>query len=167
MAPARILIVEDEAIVALDVQKTFQTLGYDVPAIAFSGEEALQKTEELHPDVVLMDILLKGTMDGIEAAREIHERFGIPSIFMTGYSEEIIEQLNAGKPCLYVIKPFFVEKELHKTILKALKEHRGINAIEDRRSFLRGCGAYPTISCEECYDWRKLKSQKTYDQTKP
>jgi len=114
-----------------------------------------------------MDILLKGTMDGIEAAREIHERFGIPSIFMTGYSEEIIEQLNAGKPCLYVIKPFFVEKELHKTILKALKEHRGINAIEDRRSFLRGCGAYPTISCEECYDWRKLKSQKTYDQTKP
>jgi len=131
------LIVEDEAIVALDVQKTFQKLGYDVPATAFSGEEALQKTEELHPDVVLMDIALKGTMDGIEAAREIHERFGIPSIFMTGYSEEIIEQLNAGKPCLSVIKPF-EEERLHKTILKALKEHRGINAIEDLRSFLRG-----------------------------
>jgi len=124
MAPARILIVEDEAIVAIDMQKTFQKLGYDVPAIAFSGEEALRKTEELHPDVVLMDIVLRGQMDGIEAAREIHERFGIPSIFMTGYSEEIVEQLNTGKPYLSVIKP--VEKEkLHTTILKALEEHRG------------------------------------------
>ena len=124
MAPARILIVDDEAIVAVDIQKTLKALGYDVPAIAFSGEEALQKTEELHPDVVLMDIVLRGQMDGIEAAQQIYERFGIPSIFMTGYSEEIIEQLNTGKPCLSVIKPV-EEKELHKTILKALKEHRG------------------------------------------
>lgn len=121
---ARILIVEDEAIVALDMQNTFQKLGYDVPATAFSGEEALQKTEEFHPDVVLMDIALKGTMNGIEAAQEIHERFGIPSIFMTGYSEEIIEQLDARKPYLSVIKP--VEKEeLHATILKTLETHRG------------------------------------------
>ena len=124
MAPARILIVEDEAIVAIDIQKTVQTLGYEVPAIAFSGEEALQKTEELHPDVVLMDIVLQGQMDGIEAAQKIYERFGIPSIFMTGYSEEIIERLATGKPCLSVIKP--VEKEeLHATILKALEMHRG------------------------------------------
>jgi CheY-like chemotaxis protein len=120
----RILIVEDEAIVAVDVQKTFQKLGYDVPAIAFSGEEALQKTGELHPDVVLMDIVLRGQMDGIEAAQEIHERFGIPSIFMTGYSEKFIEQLNTGKPCLYLIKPV-EENELHATILKALEAHRG------------------------------------------
>jgi len=124
MAPARILIVEDEAIDAIDVQKIVQKLGYEVPAIAFSSEEALQKTEELHPDVVLMDIVLQGQMDGIEAAREIHERFGIPSIFMTGYSEEIVEQLNTGKPCLSVSKPV-EEEELHTTILKALKENRG------------------------------------------
>jgi CheY-like chemotaxis protein len=124
MAKAQILIVEDEAIVAIDLQKTVQTLGYDVPAIAFSGEEALQKTEELHPDVVLMDIVLRGQMDGIEAAQEIYERFGIPSIFMTGYSEKFIEQFNTGKPCLYVIKPV-EEEELHTTILKALKAHRG------------------------------------------
>ena len=109
MAKARILIVEDEAIVAVDIQKTVQTLGYDVPAIAFSGEEALQKTEELHPDVVLMDIVLRGQMDGIEAAQKIYDHFGIPSIFMTGYSEEIVEQLNTRKPCLSVMKP--VEEE--------------------------------------------------------
>jgi len=124
MAPARILIVEDEAIVAVDIQKTLQKLDYEVLAIAFSGEEALRKTEELHPDVVLMDIVLRGQMDGIEAAQQIHERFGIPSIFMTGYSEEIIKQLNAGNPFLSVIKPVD-EKELHTTILKALKAHRG------------------------------------------
>ena len=123
MTPARILIVEDEAIVAVDIQKTVQTLGYNVPAIAFSGEEALQKTEELHPDVVLMDIVLQGQMDGIEAAHQIHERFGIPSIFMTGYSEEIVEQLTTGKPCLSVMKPVD-ENELHTTILKALEAHK-------------------------------------------
>jgi len=120
MAKAQILIVEDEAIVAIDVQKTVQTLGYDVPAIAFSGEEALQKTEELHPDVVLMDIVLRGQMDGIEAAQEIYERFGIPSIFMTGYSEEIVEQLDTRKPCLYLIKPVEIN-ELTAAIDKALK----------------------------------------------
>jgi len=124
MAPARILIVEDEAIVAADIKGTLKSLGYDVPAIAFSGEEALRKTEELHPDVVLMDIVLRGQMDGIEAAQEIRERFGIPSIFMTGYSEEIIKQLNTGKPCLSVMKPV-EEEELHTMILKALEAHRG------------------------------------------
>ena len=124
MAPARILIVEDEAIVAADIKGTLKGLGYDVPAIAFSGEEALKKTEELHPDVVLMDIVLRGQMDGIEAAQQIRERFGIPSIFMTGYSEELVEQLTTGKPFLSVIKPF-EEEELHTAILKALKEHRG------------------------------------------
>ena len=123
MVTARILIVEDEAIVAVDIQKTLKALGYDVPATAFSGEEALQKTEELHPDVVLMDIVLRGQMDGIEVAQEIQERFGIPSIFMTGYSEELLERLNILHPLLYVSKPVD-EKELHTAILKALKERR-------------------------------------------
>jgi len=124
MAPARILIVEDEAIVAIDIQKTVQKLGYEVPAIAFSGEEALRKTEELHPDVVLMNIVLKGQMDGIQAAQKIYELFGIPSIFMTGYSEELLERLNTLQPLFYVSKPVD-ENLLHATILKALKEHRG------------------------------------------
>jgi len=121
MAPARILIVEDEAIVAADIKGTLKSLGYDVPAIAFSGEEALRKTEELHPDVVLMDIVLRGQMDGIEAAQEIRERFGIPSIFMTGYSEELLERLNILQPLLYVIKPVEIN-ELTTAIDTALKE---------------------------------------------
>jgi len=120
MAPARILIVEDEAIVAIDVQKTVQKLGYDVPAIAFSGEEALRKVEEIQPDLILMDIVLKGQMDGIEAAREIQERFGIPSVFMTGYSEELLDRLNTLQPLFYVSKPVEMN-ELKAAIDKALK----------------------------------------------
>jgi len=119
MAPARILIVEDEAIVAADIKGTLKGLGYDVPAIAFSGEEALKKTEELHPDVVLMDIVLRGQMDGIEAAQKIYERFGIPSIFMTGYSEELLERLNVLEPLLYVSKPVDIN-ELITAIDKVL-----------------------------------------------
>ena len=120
MAKALILIVEDEAIVAADIKGTLKGLGYEVPAIAFSGEEALKKTEELHPDVVLMDIVIQGQMDGIEAAQQIYERFGIPSIFMTGYSEGLLEQLTAGKPFLYVSKPVDIN-ELTAAIDKALK----------------------------------------------
>jgi len=107
--------------VAVDIQKTLQKLGYDVPAIAFSGEEALKKAEELHPDVVLMDIVLRGQMDGIGAAQKIYERFGIPSIFMTGYSEELLERLNILQPLLYVIKPVEIN-ELTTAIDTALKE---------------------------------------------
>jgi CheY-like chemotaxis protein len=107
MAPARVLIVEDETIVAIDIQKTVQTLGYDVPAIAFSGEEALQKTEELHPDVVLMDIVLRGQMDGIEAAQKIYERFGIPIVYLTAYmDEERLTRTQRIGPCFFCIKPF-------------------------------------------------------------
>ena len=106
MAPARILIVEDEAIVAIDIQKTVQTLGYDVPAIAFSGEEALQKTEELHPDVVLMDIVLQGQMDGIEAAHQIQKRFGIPIVYCTAYmNKERLTRAQRTGPCFFCIKP--------------------------------------------------------------
>jgi CheY-like chemotaxis protein len=121
MAKAQILIVEDEAIVAIDIQKTVQTLGYDVPAIAFSGEEALQKTEELHPDVVLMDIVLRGQMDGIEAAQEIYERFGIPIVYLTAYMDE--ERLTRAQrigPCFFCIKPFD-EGELASTIERVLE----------------------------------------------
>jgi len=123
MTAARILIVEDEAIVAIDIQKILHTLGYDVPAIAFSGEEALRKVEEIQPDVIIMDIVIKGEMDGIEAAHQIHERFGIPSIFMTGYSEELLERLTSAQrtgQCFSCIKPFD-KGELSSTINRVLE----------------------------------------------
>jgi len=123
MAKAQILIVEDEAIVAADIKGTLKGLGYDVPAIAFSGEEALRKTEELHPDVVLMDIVLRGQMDGIEAAQEIRKRFGIPVVYLTAYADEkTLTRAKITEPFGYMLKPFG-EKELHSSIEIALYKY--------------------------------------------
>jgi CheY-like chemotaxis protein len=78
MKKKQILVVEDERIVAADIKMSAQRLGYDVCGIAFSGEEATKKAEEMNPDLVLMDIVLEGEMDGIEAASAIRTRFDIP-----------------------------------------------------------------------------------------
>ena len=121
MANTKILIVEDEIIIAKDIQSILKTLGYDASVIASSGEEAIGKTKEIKPDLVLMNIDIKGEMDGIEAAAEIHNLFTIPVVFLTGYmDEERLKRAKATEPFSYVIKPFN-ERELHSTIVRALK----------------------------------------------
>jgi PAS domain S-box-containing protein len=135
MAPARILIVEDEAIVATDIQSTLKALGYDVPAIAFSGEEALKKVEEIQPDLILMDIVLKGEMDGIEAAKQIRERFGIPVVYLTAYADNIIlKRAKITEPFGYLLKPF-EDRELHSTIEMALYKQQSEKALQDSKEF--------------------------------
>ena len=106
-AAARILIVEDERIVAIDLQRRLARLGYAVVALAASGTEAIQKALALRPDVVLMDIRLQGDMDGVEAAQQIQAATAIPVVFMTAYvDEETQQRVKATSPwgCLY--KPF-------------------------------------------------------------
>src|SRR5574342_581045 len=85
---AKILVVEDENIVAKDIQNTLKGLGYVVTAVVASGEEAIQKAAETQPDLVLMDIMLKGYQDGVEAARQILTRYNIPVIYLTAYTDE-------------------------------------------------------------------------------
>jgi CheY-like chemotaxis protein len=107
MAVARILIVEDERLIAVDLQRRLTRLGYAVVALAASGAEAVQKALALCPDVVLMDIRLQGDMDGVEAAQQIHASTAIPVVFMTAYVDEDTQQrMRATSPwgCLY--KPF-------------------------------------------------------------
>src|SRR5919109_3080483 len=107
MGVARILIVEDERIVAIDLQRRLTRLAYAVVALAASGMEAIQKASALHPDVVLMDIRLQGDMDGVEAAQQIQAATAIPVVFMTAYVDEQTQQrVRATSPwgCLY--KPF-------------------------------------------------------------
>jgi CheY-like chemotaxis protein len=107
MAAARILIVEDERIVAIDLQRRLTRLGYSVVALAASGTEAIQKASALGPDVVLMDIRLQGDMDGVEAAQQIQASAAIPVVFITAYVDEATQQrVKATSPwgCLY--KPF-------------------------------------------------------------
>jgi CheY-like chemotaxis protein len=105
-AKARILVVEDEGIVALDLKLRLLGFGYLVTALAASGEAAIQAAATTRPDLVLMDIRLQGHMDGIEAAREILARFDIPVIYITALSDDRTMQRIAETPHSgYILKP--------------------------------------------------------------
>jgi PAS domain S-box-containing protein len=120
MQPPRILVVEDEGIVARDLQNKLQRLGYEVPAVVSSGEEAILKAQEHRPDLVLMDIVLKGQMDGIEAAAVIWERCRVPAVFLTAYGDDAtLQRAKVTRPYGYVLKPFS-ERELRINIEVAL-----------------------------------------------
>jgi CheY-like chemotaxis protein/predicted regulator of Ras-like GTPase activity (Roadblock/LC7/MglB family) len=123
MQDPMILVVEDEGIIAKSIQAILTGMGYAVPAIVSSGEEAVRKTEELRPDLVLMDIVLDGAMDGIAAAEQIHARLDIPVVYLTAYTDrETIERAKRTSPYGYVVKPF-TENELHAAIEIALYKH--------------------------------------------
>jgi len=124
MAEGRILIVEDEHIVAMGIKRMLKTLGYTVTGVASSGEDAINKAESTFPDVVLMDIMLKGEIDGVEAAREIKTKLEIPVVYLSAYSDNrILERAKTTEPFGYIIKPFD-EKDLYSSIEVALHRHR-------------------------------------------
>ncbi len=124
MASARILVVEDERIVAKDLQSQLEKLGYAVPVVAASGAEALQKAAETRPDLVLMDIRLKGKMDGVETSQLVRDQFNIPVIYLTAYADEnTLKRAKITEPFGYIVKPF-EERELRTNIEIALYKHR-------------------------------------------
>ncbi|MFA6108250.1 MAG: response regulator [Candidatus Latescibacterota bacterium] len=121
---ARILVVEDESIVALDIQSRLGRMGFEVPAVAATGAEALAAAESLRPDLVLMDILLQEGSDGVETAAILRDRLDVPVVFLTAHSDEAT--LNRAKltgPHGYVLKPF-KDRELYTTIEVALTKHQ-------------------------------------------
>ena len=103
-----ILVVEDNMIVSLDINRRLKRLGYRViPYPVVSGEAAIEKVEKLRPNLVLMDIKLKGKMDGIQAAEIIYNRFGIPFIYITAHSDNVTrKRAERTNPAGYLIKPF-------------------------------------------------------------
>lgn len=124
MSPTRILVVEDEAIVAKDIENALHGLGYSVPAVAASGEAAIEKAEALHPDLVLMDIRLKGQIDGVKAAGEISGRLGIPIVYLTAHADQqTLRRAKSTQPLGYILKPFD-ERDLNAAIELALHRHR-------------------------------------------
>lgn len=124
MVSARLLVVEDESIVAKDIQHRLRNLGYEVPAVVAYGEKAIEKAEELKPDLVLMDIFLKGEMDGIKAAEEIKRLYGIPVIFLTAFADpNTLQRAKVTEPFGYILKPF-EERELLTAIEMALYKHK-------------------------------------------
>ncbi len=147
MTRAQILVVEDEALVARGIQDKLLDLGYGVPALVDSGTAAVQKAGELRPDLVLMDIRLAGGMDGIEAAGQIRDRFDIPVIYLTAYSdEETLQRAKITEPFGYIVKPFR-SSELHSLVEMGLYRHamdqrlreseaRYRSVVEDQTEFI-------------------------------
>jgi PAS domain S-box-containing protein len=127
------MIVEDERITAEDIHDILSHLGYTVTAVVSSGEEAIRQAEQTKPDLVMMDIRIKGEMDGVEAAREIRERFGIPAIYLTAHADrETLDRAKLAEPLGYLIKPFqeaellaSIEMALHKQKVDQRLKHKG------------------------------------------
>jgi len=128
MARAQILIVEDDSIVALELRGRLQSLGYAVAGIVSYGEEAVRRAEEARPDLVLMDIRLKGEMDGIEAAEEIRAHLGIPVVYITALADkETLERARVTEPYAYIRKPFD-EEEVYVAVEGALRRRKDNDA---------------------------------------
>ena len=121
MEKKKIMVVEDERIVARDLARQLTDLGYDVVATAYSGEEAVEKVGEVRPDLVLMDVVLTGEMDGIEAAERITALYGTPVIYLTAYADDkTFGRAKLTGPSGYILKPV-EKKQLHVTIELALQ----------------------------------------------
>jgi CheY-like chemotaxis protein len=140
MTRARIMIVEDEFIVADGLRVDLEEMGYEVSAIVSSGEEAIQQAEQDKPDAVLMDIVLRGEIDGIDAADKIRTGLAIPVIFLTAHSgQNALERAKVTEPFGYLLKPYDI-KELRSTIemtlYKATMERRFRRVAEERERLI-------------------------------
>jgi DNA-binding LytR/AlgR family response regulator len=136
MSKTNILIVEDESIVAKDIQHSLKKLGYTVVGICSNGDDAIKTAEEMSPDLVLMDIMLKGEMSGIEAADQIRQRMNIPVIYLTAYADEsTLNKAKVTEPYGYIIKPF-KEIDLHTAIEMAIYKHEKETDVKKERDFL-------------------------------
>jgi PAS domain S-box-containing protein len=136
MTLMQILVVEDESVVAMDIQSRLMGLGYAVPAIIARGEDAVEECQRRRPDLVLMDIRLKGDMDGVEAARQIRARMDIPVVFLTAYADSAtLERAKTTESHGYLLKPF-KEGELRTTIEMALYKHKVERRVKQSEQWL-------------------------------
>ena len=144
----RIVIVDDEIVIATQIEECLRTNGYDVVGIAASGEDAIEMALDLKPDLMLMDIVMPGKMDGISAAAKINDALHLPVIFLTAYAdEEMIQRAKPIGPYAYVLKPLqerqllaAIEIALHKNIMQQkLKEAKAMleQRVEERTRELR------------------------------
>lgn len=153
MGKTSVLVVEDESIVAKDIQQSLTKLGYNVVGTASTGEKAIAIANEMKPDIILMDIMLKGPMSGIDTAAEIKKDLGIPVIFLTAYADEnTLSKAKVTEPFGYIIKPF-KEIDLHTSIEMALYKHSKEKDIVKERDLL-----YSIVENKDTKDYIFVKS---------
>ena len=122
MENARVMVVEDEGIVSIDIRNILKKLGHSVSAVAFSGEEAILKAYDNPTDLILMDIGLKGDIDGIQAAKMIRSKLKIPVVFLSGFADDnTLKKAQEAQPAAYLLKPIN-EEELRLTIANIKKQ---------------------------------------------
>ncbi len=148
MGNVRIEVVEDESIIRLDIKNRLRSLGYTVACEAASGEDAIRGADETHPDLVLMDIRLKGDMDGIEAAKEIWTRLHIPVIYLTANADDgTLQRAKLAEPFGYLLKPFEARRAAHGHRDRALQVSHGEHAL-----FRKGTAARDVELHRRCRD---------------
>ncbi len=139
MSDKRILIVEDEIIVAMAIEQKLLDLGYSVVDTVDTGEDAIKCAIQLKPDLILMDIILKEKIDGIEAAKQIHAKLNIPIIYLTAYSyNEIVKRAPIKEPYEYLVKPF-KKSELSNHIEISLSNHKSKKMESNKKKVLTDC----------------------------
>jgi PAS domain S-box-containing protein len=134
--PSRVLIVEDEAIISMDIKRLLSVSGYIVAAVAATADQTIQAIETSDPDLVLMDIHLKGSMDGIETAMQVRHKFKLPVVFVTAHADkQTLERARQTEPFGYIVKPISA-LSLTSTIEMALHKHRVERRLEEHRAWL-------------------------------
>jgi two-component system, LytTR family, response regulator LytT len=166
MAKTKILIVEDENIVAKDLESILQDLGYKVIGIVSNAIDAITMTALHKPNLVLMDIMIKGKTSGIEAAKEIKSKYDIPVVFLTAYADDkTIDNAKDAFPYGYIIKPF-KEKELETTIEMAINKYDEDKNVKKERdlyhSLISQKSSNDSIFIRADYKLNKVKYEEIY-----
>ena len=164
---ANIFIVEDESIVAKDIQQTLEKLGYNVVGMASEGEKAVGKITELMPDLILMDIMLKGDMTGIETATQVRKEMSVPIIYLTAYADrDTLTKAKITQPHGYIIKPF-KEVDIRTAVEIAIYKHKKEAKIKKERDLYYSIiksdkSSNGSIFVKSKYQLVKVKTREIY-----
>lgn len=154
MAKTNVLVVEDESIVSKDIQHSLKKLGYNVVGAASTGEKAFELASTELPDIILMDIMLKGSINGIETAERVKRELNIPVIYLTAYADEAtLSKAKITEPYGYIIKPF-KEVDLHTSIEMALYKYSKEKEVLKERDLF-----YSLIENKDSKDFIFVKSK--------
>jgi CheY-like chemotaxis protein len=149
MFTAKILIVEDEVLIALDIKTRLGNLGYSITGVVRAAAEGLCRVAEDRPDLVLMDIRIAGEIDGIDFARQLVDEYGIAVVFLTAHSDEAtLDRARRVGPFGYVVKPFH-ERALATAVEIALDRHRDQERLREQREWLAYATAFYNLLSDQ------------------